>query len=253
MRSKLLILLSVLTISVSQAVENIPTQTIRGRAIDKQTRMSLPGVNVVLLDSEPMRGTATDMDGYYRLDNVEIGRVSLKFSFMGYHEVALNNINLQTGKELILNIEMEESVIQGQEVTIVAKAEKTGSINKLAMVSARSFTVEETERYAGSRADVARMAANYAGVLGVDDSRNDIIIRGNSPMGLVWRLEGVDIPSPNHWGQSGTTGGPVSMLNNTLLENSDFMTSAFPSEYGNATSGVLTCICGQETTRSTNF
>ncbi len=239
MKPAILVLLLTLLLNSARADINLPTQTVRGRVTDKNMRISLPGVNVVLLDAEPLRGTATDENGYFRIENVEIGRISLKITYMGYHDVILNNLNLQTGKELVLNIDMEESAIQGQEVTIVAQADKTGSINKMATVSARSFTVEETERYAGSRNDVARMAANYAGVLGVDDSRNDIIIRGNSPMGLLWRFEGVDIPSPNHWGMSGTTGGPVSMLNNTLLENSDFMTSAFPAEYGNATSGVF--------------
>jgi hypothetical protein len=239
MKPTILVLLLTLFLNAAWADINLPTQTIRGRVLDKNMRTSLPGVNVVLQGTEPLRGTATDENGYFRIDNVEVGRVSLKITYMGYHDVVLNNLNHQTGKELVLNIDMEESAIQGQEVTIVAQADKTGSINKMATVSARSFTVEETERYAGSRNDVARMAANYAGVLGVDDSRNDIIIRGNSPMGLLWRFEGVDIPSPNHWGMSGTTGGPVSMLNNTLLENSDFMTSAFPAEYGNATSGVF--------------
>jgi len=71
------------------------------------------------------------------------------------------------------------------------------------------------------------------------DQRNDIIIRGNSPSGLLWRLEDTDIPNPNHFAEGGTTGGPVGMLNNNLLVNSDFFTSAFPAEYGNALSGVF--------------
>lgn len=221
------------------AKSEIITQTIRGTVIDKQTRTTLPGANVILTSANPIVGKVTDENGYFRLENIEIGRVSLKVSFVGYHEVALNNLNLQSGKELVLNIELEEMVHQVEAVVVTAKIDKTQSMNRLATVSARSFSVEETERYAGSRNDVARMAANYAGVLGVDDSRNDIIIRGNSPMGLLWRLDGVDIPNPNHWGMTGTTGGPVSMLNNTLLTNSDFMTGAFPAEYGNALSGVF--------------
>lgn len=83
------------------------------------------------------------------------------------------------------------------------------------------------------------MAANFAGVSIVDDSRNDIIIRGNSPIGLLWRLDGVEVPNLNHFSAAGTTGGPVSMINNNLLANSDFFTSAFPAEYGNAMSGVF--------------
>ncbi|MEA3446159.1 MAG: TonB-dependent receptor, partial [Bacteroidota bacterium] len=120
-----------------------------------------------------------------------------------------------------------------------AKQRKDIAINKMATVSARSFTVEETERYAGSLGDPSRMVSNYAGVAMTNDSRNDIIIRGNSPSGLLWRLDGIEIPNPNHFGAFGTTGGPVSMLNNNLLTNSDFFTSAFPAEYGNAMSGVF--------------
>ena len=107
------------------------------------------------------------------------------------------------------------------------------------MVSARSFTIDETERYAGSLGDPSRMAANYAGVTSVSDQRNDIVIRGNSPLGLLWRLEGVEIPNPNHFGSIGTTGGPISMLNINHLTNSDFYTGAFPAEYGNAMAGAF--------------
>ncbi|MBI5217618.1 MAG: TonB-dependent receptor [Bacteroidia bacterium] len=159
---------------------------------------------------------------------------------MGYNEVEISNIPLYSGKELIVNIEMEEKVITSKEVVVIANQNKAETQNKLATVSSRGFTVEETQRYAGSRSDVGRMAANYAGVNGMSDSRNDIIIRGNSPIGLLWRLEGVDIFNPNHYASSaGTTGGPVCMLNNNLMSNSDFMTGAFPAEYGNAVSGVF--------------
>ena len=83
------------------------------------------------------------------------------------------------------------------------------------------------------------MVSNFAGVSQADDSRNDIVIRGNSPTGVLWRLEGVPIPNPNHFSTLGSTGGPVSALNTNLLKNSDFITSAFPAEYGNALSGVF--------------
>jgi hypothetical protein len=222
-------------ISFGQSVN----QTIRGTIMDKQTRTSLPGATVILTSSDPIKGTSSDENGQFRFNDIEVGRVSLSVSYVGYQEVVMNNLNLQAGKELILNIYLEEMVMSVEGVVITHSVDKTSSLNRMATVSARGFTVEETERYAGSRNDPARMAANFAGVVGVDDSRNDIIIRGNSPMGLLWRLDGVDIPNPSHWGMSGSTGGPVSMLNNTLLENSDFYTGAFPAEYGNATSGVF--------------
>jgi hypothetical protein len=220
------------------AFAQTPTQTIRGTVIDNQSKTPLVGVNIVLLNSEQFVGCASDMNGNFRLEKIPVGRQSIKVTYLGYRERVLQLI-LTSGKEMVITLELEESVIQGKEVVISAEREKTKAINEMATVSARSFTIEETSRYAGSRNDPARMAANYAGVSGANDSRNDIIIRGNSPQGVLWRLNGMDIPNPNHFGSLGSTGGPVGILNNNVLDNSDFMTGAFPSEYGNALAGVF--------------
>ena len=141
------------------------------------------------------------------------------------------------GKDVILDIQLEESFTQLNEVVVTA--DPSSNQNELAAVSIRTFSPEEVNRYAGGRADVSRLAGNMAGVSTADDSRNDIVIRGNSPAGLLWQLEGINIPNPNHFSTLGTTGGPVSALNPNLLASSDFITSAFPAEYGNATSGVF--------------
>jgi hypothetical protein len=215
------------------------TQTIRGRVLDKDSHMPLIGATIVLLDSTVNRGTITDVDGYYELDNVPVGRCGISVSYMGYKPETYNNLILRSGKELILDVVLEESVQWMDEVVVKAFAGKEDPLNDMAAISARSFTVEETEKYAGSWGDPARMAANYAGVFTAGDQRNDIIIRGNSPIGLIWRLEGIPIPNPNHFDVLGATGGPVSILNNNLLARSDFFTSAFPAEYGNGISGVF--------------
>lgn len=233
----LFVLLAIALTSVAQAQDF--TQTIRGTVIDKETKVTLPGANVILLNVEPTTGTTTDMDGKFRLENVEVGRVSLQISFIGYAPVTLNNLALATGKELVLNVELEEQVMTTKEVQIVATANKAEVMNEMSTVSARTFSVEESQRFAGARNDVSRMASNFAGVSSSNDQANDIVIRGNSPVGLLWRLEGVDIPNPNHFGDGGSTGGPVSMLNNNVLSNSDFFTGAFPAEYGNALSGAF--------------
>ena len=214
------------------------TQTIRGTIIDKQTQSPLPGTIVQLLNSDPAKVTTSDENGKFRLENIPLGRWQLKFSMISYKE-KVQSIILTSGKEIVLNIELEENAVQADEVVIVAEQDKTKSNNKMATVSSRLFSTEEASRYAGSRGDPARMAANFAGVSGANDSRNDIIIRGNSPLGILWRINGLDIPNPNHFGSMGSTGGPISILNNNTLDNSDFMTGAFPSDYGNATAGVF--------------
>lgn len=215
------------------------TQTVRGKVIDKVTSSPIPGVNVILNDFSDNVGTSTEANGEFVLRNVPAGRNSFTFTFIGYEPVVMKNMTVSSGKELVLTVEMTESVTQLEEVTV--KAYQKGEVlNKMAMISARSFSIEETERYAGSWSDPARMATNFAGVLtSSNDTRNDIIIRGNSPTGLLWRLEGVDIPNPNHFAVQGTSGGPVSMLNSNLLTRSDFFSGAFPAQYGNALAGVF--------------
>ncbi|HRH10088.1 MAG TPA: TonB-dependent receptor, partial [Bacteroidia bacterium] len=206
--------------------------------LDKQTQSPLPGAIVQLLNSETPIGSSTNEKGEFKLQNVPIGRWQIKIYMLGYKEKFITVI-LNAGKESVSIIELEESVVQGEEVVVTAEQDKTVTNNKMNTVSSRLFSAEEAARYAGSRNDPARMAANFAGVSGANDSRNDIIIRGNSPMGVLWRLNGLDIPNPNHFGNSGSTGGPISILNNNTLDNSDFMSGAFAADYGNATAGVF--------------
>jgi hypothetical protein len=227
-----------LTINAQPA---IPSQTIRGTLFDAAARMPLPGANVVLIDSNPLVGTTTDAEGRFRLTNVPVGRVRLKITLVGYEELTLGEVLVNSGKETVLDLPLTESIRQLAEVTVAYKRaeDRTVANNELAVVSARPFNAAETNRYAGSLGDPSRMAANFAGVSGANDSRNDIVVRGNSPASLLWRMEGVNIPNPNHFGALGTSGGPVSLLNANLLAKSDFMTGAFPAEYANALGSVF--------------
>ena len=214
------------------------TQTIRGTVVDEASLAPLPGVKLVLLDSTQRKGAITDLDGNFSIEEVPVGRLSLRITFFGYKSKIMSNLDLTSGKELILNIQLTEEITVADEVVI--RGRKKGEVsNDMATVSARTFSVEASQRYAGSVNDVSRMAQNFAGVQGNDDSRNDIIVRGNSPIGVLYRYEGVDIPNPNHFALLGTAGGPVSILNNNVLANSDFFTGAFPAEYGNAMAAVF--------------
>jgi hypothetical protein len=194
---------------------------------------------VQVLNLEPTIGATTDLDGAFALKNVPVGRQTLRITYLGYEVQTVPNVLLTAGKEVLLTIKMEESFTAMSEVVITAKVDKDKAINDLATISARQFNTEEVSRYSGGRGDVGRLVANFAGVAASNDARNDIIIRGNAPTGVLWRLEGIPIPNPNHYSTLGTTGGPVSALNPNMIANSDFLTSAFPAEFGNATAGVF--------------
>ncbi|MCC5918608.1 MAG: TonB-dependent receptor [Cryomorphaceae bacterium] len=212
--------------------------TIRGKITEVYNQQPLPGAWVRLTGESEDRITEADVSGAFRFDNVAPGRYSLEAGMLGFSTTGAQVV-LTAGKEQVLILGLEESVSQLEGVEVTSKEDPTRPSNELVLISGRSFNADDTRRFAGSLNDPSRMVANFAGVSGANDARNDIIIRGNSPSGLLWRMEGIDIPNPNHFGAMGTTGGPVSMLNNNLLSNSDFLTGAFPAEYGNAMSGVF--------------
>jgi len=220
-------------------LSNAQEGVIRGVVIDKVSEQPIPGVTIELLNGVTAIGTITNDNGKYRLENVPLGRNTIRINYLGFETITIPNIVVDAGKEAIANAALTESFDKLNEVILTSKRPNSQSINTLTSVSARQFGLEEVTRFSGGRSDVGRLAANYAGVSSPDDSRNDIVIRGNSPAGLLWRLEGVPIPNPNHFTSVGTTGGAVSAVNPNILRNSDFLTSAFPAEYGNALGGVF--------------
>lgn len=217
------------------------SQTLRGVVLDQQSESPLIGATVQLIvpaGTTPL-GAMTDADGRFAIKAVPVGRQALRISYLGYETLTVPNVLVTAGKEVQLELRMQESFESLKEVVINGRADKDRPVNELATISARQFNTEEVLRYSGGRNDVAKLVANFAGVAANNDARNDIIIRGNSPTGVLWRLEGIPIPNPNHYSTLGTTGGPVSALNPNMIATSDFLTGAFPAEYGNAMAGVF--------------
>lgn len=236
---RLVLVASILMLCSLNADAQNPTQTLRGRIIDTDSKSSVPFANIVLLGTEPLVGTVADMDGYFKLEQVPVGRRSIKISYMGYEDKVVPNILIISGKETVLEIELRESVLDLKEVTINALNHKSDVNNEMAILSARTVSVEESKRYAGAISDPARLVSSFAGVNSDGSGNNDIIVRGNNPRFIQWRLEGIEIPNPNHFSGEGLTGGPINALNSQMLANSEFYTGAFAPQYGNALAGIF--------------
>jgi hypothetical protein len=213
------------------------TQTIRGTVMDQLLQTPIAGATVIIAGTD--KKIVADSMGNFRILNMAAGSYTLVISHINYNDAVASNIIVNTGKEVVLNIAMETRVRTEKEVVITANSKKNKPLNDMSVVSARAFTVEETQRYAAAVNDPLRMVTGFAGVASADDGGNEIVIRGNSPTGLLWRMEGVDIPNPNHFSEAGGSGGGISILSSQLLANSDFLTGAFAAEYGNALSGAF--------------
>lgn len=217
----------------------VQVQTVRGTILDTDTRQPLIGATVLLVGSDPPLGATTDLDGRFTIAAVPVGRIELQVRMLGYEELTLGNLLLNSAKELVLDVRMQESLIKLEAVEINGSRAKGEVRNDMAVLSARTISVEETSRIAGGINDPARMVTVFPGVAGDPTGNNTIVVRGNSPKGVLWRLEGMEVPNPNHFADDGTTGGPINVLNSDMVDNSDFYTGAFGAEYGNVTSAVF--------------
>ena len=229
----------IMLFSVSFSVAQTLAQTVKGKVLDAETGVPLLGANVILLNVDPPIGAITDQDGYFRIEGVAVGRASFQFTYLGYEDFVVSEILIGSAKEVEINVRMTEALNQLDEAVLVAPTDNINPNNKLATVSARSFSVEETKRFPASVSDPGRMALSFAGVTNSDDTSNEIIIRGNAPNQLLWRIEGIEVPEPNHFSEEGYSPGNVSLISSNMLGKSDFFTGAFPATYGNALSGVF--------------
>ncbi len=216
------------------------TETVRGKVIDKDSHQPLFGVNILILNTDPPQGAVSEADGSFKIEKVTVGRHSLRFTYVGYEEAVIAELFVSSGKEVQLTVEMQEKVNNISEVVITSGKDKAEANNEFASVSARSFSADEMSRYAATQNDPARVVQSFAGVMTSGDDNNQIVVRGNSPAGIMWSMEGIEIPNPNHFSSGeGSSGGGVSILSANVLGNTDFFTGAFPAQYGDALSGVF--------------
>ncbi len=214
------------------------TQTIQGHVYDEVTHEPLSYATLIVTDTDPLMGTVTDVEGNFKLENIKVGRQTIIVSMIGYSSYEIKELLVSSGQIISLSIAMQESGTTLDEV--IVRVNKSTPLNSMAQLSSRQFTVEETQRYAGGLDDPARLVTSFAGVANPAIGDNGISVRGNSPDGLLWRIEGVEVPNPNHFANLTIAGGGlISAISSQMMANSDFYTGAFPAEFGNASSGVF--------------
>lgn len=223
-------MLCIATLSMAQTGE------VHGTIIDARTREPMVGVNVIVEDT-PM-GAASDADGKYLISDLEVGIYTVTFSMIGYEQQILTDVLVNSSQTTYKNVELRQSsLLSKEEVTVTAYSYFTKQ--EEIPVSYRNLNYEEVRRSPGAREDVGRMVQNLPGVSASTDDRNDLIIRGGSPSEVLYMVDNVEIPNPNHFPTQGATGGPISMINSQLIEDVNFMAGGFSAKYGNKLSGVL--------------
>jgi hypothetical protein len=237
--SRSLLAAALATALAASALAQAPTQTVRGTVLDVDRRTPLVGATVVVAYTDPLLGAATDASGRFRIEGVPVGRHDFVVSYVGYEPRVLREVVVGSGRGVVLDVALREAAYQAGEVVVTAGAGRAGPLDPLAVASARLLHVEQAGRYAGALDDPARLVGTFAGAASTL-ADNAVVVRGNAPKGLLWRMEGVEIPTPTHFANLLTFGGGgITALSTRMLADSDFFLGAFPAEYGGALSGVF--------------
>lgn len=221
-----------ISIAFSQVAE-----TIRGTITDEFTEATIEDVQVYVKNS--YYETRSNGVGEFRLENIPVGRYDIVFSKDGYKGFTLPGVLVTAAKELILTISLTPKTYETEEVVLESK-ERGKPANSLALLSTIAFEADDMRKFAGGLDDPTRLMTNFPGVNGNGFiSDNFISVRANSPRGLKYMVEGVEIPNPNHFARIGSSGGIFTIFSPQILGTSDFFTGAWPAEYGDATAGIF--------------
>lgn len=222
---------------MAEAYSQAPVQNITGRVFEGETEEGLPFCALRL--SYKNQVALTDSLGYFIFNEIPVGRYDVEVSYIGYVPAVVKDIVVTSAKEVRLEIPLQKRPAELSEIVVRPEVTKYRPLNSMNLSSGRMLSVEEAGRFAGGLDDPARLAGAFAGVA-TNIGDNGITVRGNAPKLMQWKLEGIEIPNPNHFGEvGGFGGGGLTALSSLVLGNSDFLTGAFPAEYGNALAGVF--------------
>ena len=244
----LTICLSLNIVTLLSQSDELQKQTIRGFVVDRTTENGIASAFIELLNHSPRITAVAGEDGSFELKNVPVGYQRIRVELNGYYETVHSEL-IVAGKQALVTIPLDEEVSNAL-VTVEANRSKTKNqgrfrnekmetTDEMNAVSARSFNIELVTKYVGGLGDPARIVTNFPGMFNIDDSQNYIVSRGNSPYGMQWMVEGVPVENPHHFATMGNTGAIFQLLNNNLLDNSDFINGALAAQYSNVYSGIF--------------
>jgi outer membrane receptor for ferrienterochelin and colicin len=207
---------------------------LKGRVTEALSNEPMPFVNVIV--SGTSVGTITDAEGNFELKGLKPGFVRVQASFIGYHPALSSEIEISNAKIAFIEIRMEKRDTEIEEVTVNASPFRK---TEESPVSLKTIGIAEIEKSPGANRDISKVIQSFAGVLSSPSFRNDIIIRGGGPSESRFYLDGVEVPNINHFATQGASGGAVGILNADLIREVNYYSGAFPSNRGNALSGVF--------------
>lgn len=210
------------------------TGTVRGKIYDAVTKEAIPFANIILQGTTI--GGTSDVDGFFLIENITPGLYNIQASYVGYEQLLIPEVQISNNIRLELNLEMKASAVNIDEVVVRASP---FVIKEESPLSLNTIGANEIQRSPGSNRDISRVISLLPGVGSTLSFRNDLLVRGGAPSENRFYIDGIEIPTINHFTTQGASGGSNGLINVDFIKNVDFYSGAFPANRGNALSSVM--------------
>ncbi|MDD4609318.1 MAG: TonB-dependent receptor [Bacteroidaceae bacterium] len=226
----------------------VSAATIRGTVISNRERLPVAYATLLLKGTDI--GAITNEKGEFSFPSLLPGSYRFIVSAVGYVPLETPEYLLRT-KDVSITIELEESIEQLAEVVVSANPYDHLAKNP---ISVHAIGIQEIEKSPGANRDISKIIQAYPGVsYSAVGYRNDLMVRGGGPSENKFYLDGIEIPSINHFSTQGATGGVSGIINADLLRDVQFYSADFPANAGNAVSSVLQFNLKDGTVDGTNY
>lgn len=214
------------------------TGTIKGKVIDKATKQTIPGVNILI--SGTQKGAATDTAGVFILKEVDEGNYILTITFIGYQEKSVTDVRVTRNKTTYIETEIEESANELGEVEITTfKYEQS----PLTPVSMYSFSREEISRNPGAQGDIFRAIGMLPGVSSSGGEYAAISVRGQGTRENIYMVDDIPLTDLGHLDGKGgfndPNGARFSIFAPRVIDNAQFQGGGFSAQYGRKSASYL--------------
>ena len=213
---------------------NLNAQIIEGMVFNELNKEPLPFANIIIEHTD--FGTITDSLGKYKLEGIKPGLYNLIISYTGFKKHIKHQIELQSNRTYYYDIAMKLESEQLKAVQVSTPAFKKTAETPLSITS---FNESEIRRFPGAVMDITKIIKTCPGVAPKTTFGYNIIFRGGASHENRFFLDGIEIPSINHFTVQGASGGPVSLINTDFIQSLDVYTGGFPAEKSNVLSGIL--------------
>jgi hypothetical protein len=196
-----------------------------------------PVLAVTVCLSGTTRCVLTDDGGRFRITDVRPGAYSVELTPPGGSRVITGTVGVRAGLDTQVALSLPASNALQERITITASAFVAAEEVK---TSGYLIQRRELQASAGALQDVSRYVQALPGVaLGADDFRNDLVVRGGSPLENLFIVDNIEIPNINAFANFSSAGGTVGLVDSALVEDVTFLSGGYPAAYGNRVSSVL--------------